>query len=146
VLRPTDSTVRDHGVVTTISTAIPGRLISIFFSVCRIYYILQTETSLYHASWYVQRNRCHYPKVGEPIFRQNRSIHDFDEKMVCTGTNIDGHGGMAEAIRSRQPPEPTMQTATIIHHGRIGLLSFFYLSVDSRRRIFFVLSIHAMDR
>jgi hypothetical protein len=89
----------------------------------------------------VKRNCCHYPKVDEPIFRQNRTIHDFDEKTAYTGMNVDGYGGMAEAIRSRQrcyvpvaavlcrtevrPPEPTMQTTTIIHHGRIGLLSFF---------------------
>jgi hypothetical protein len=39
--------------------------------------------------------------------------------------------------RTVRPSEPTMQTTTIIHHGRIGLLSFFCLSVDSRRRIFF---------
>jgi hypothetical protein len=84
--------------------------------------------------------------VVEPIFRQNRSIHDFDEKTACTGTNVDGYGGMAIAIRSRSTSGADDATTTIIHHGRIGLLSFFCLSVDSRRRIFFVLSIHAMDR
>jgi hypothetical protein len=67
---------------------------------------------LNHATWYVQRNRCHYPKVVEPIFRQNRSIHDFDEKTACTGTNVDGYGGTAEAIRSRRPPEPTTQQSS----------------------------------
>jgi hypothetical protein len=60
----------------------------------------------------VQRNRCHYPKVIEPTFRQNRSIHDFDEKTACTGTNVAGYGGTAEAIRSRQTQEPTMQQSS----------------------------------
>jgi hypothetical protein len=39
-----------------------------------------------------------------------------------------------------------MQKTTIVHHGRVGLLSFFYHQSTRGAEFLFVLSIHAMDQ
>jgi hypothetical protein len=77
------------------------------------------------------------------MFRQNRSIHDGDEKTACTGTNertnerrwLRGDGGSHSFLSTSGRPNDAatiISSTIIVCCGRIGVYCRFFASLSTR--------------